>query len=114
MICATAFGVCVSLGGPDASHVKIEPVEDAAAVVKLWNGEGPVDGSNPSTVTITLDGIEVTLVIAHTFNSACRPVLCPDTMEVVDITPGYIAVPSAITVDEYRTGEIFIHEYFGG
>ncbi|SLN74854.1 hypothetical protein ROJ8625_04113 [Roseivivax jejudonensis] len=38
---------------------------------------------------------------------------CPDTLEVVDLPEGYVAMPHAIEVEEGDTRAIFIRQYSG-
>jgi hypothetical protein len=115
MICELVTAACISLGGVDASVVQLLPSEEQkdAYVARLWNYNGPLDEINPSVRTLRLNDIEVTVMVTHTFNMRCKPKLCPDKFEVIDLPEGYIAIPNSLYVEEDYMGSILITPYTG-
>lgn len=98
----------------DRSFAKLERSDKPGefGTLTIYNGLTRItqDGRVDTIQTVDIDGVTVTFIYGQTDN---LPGFSEDEVEVTDITPGYVAVPSQVLIPERETFVIRIIEYSG-
>lgn len=91
----------------------------------IWEAAPPAVGQiivrNPlvDTSGVNVDGhlqVEtprgpVVFAVHVTINNACGPtILCPDDFEVIEVPPGLLVLPDAMTIEEEGEGTFLVYE----
>jgi len=89
-----------------SAEIRLTNSSPHVATLRIFNGDDAAVVSD--TLTVEIDGIEITFTVHITSNPE------GDTVTVQSLTPGYYARPESLYIEERDTGEIEIYEWVIG